>query len=80
MKHPSEYITEQFCGVHVMVVDPGSVIKDERSGQEMVVTDDSCVFKGNIAYCTKPVFEKIKARTTPRDSPTPPSGQPRTGG
>jgi len=45
-----------------MQVDAGTVIKDERSGKEFEVTDDTFVTKGNVAYCTEKIFEAIKRK------------------
>jgi hypothetical protein len=63
MKHPSEYTTVPFFGFHVMVVDAGTVIKDERTGQEATVDDEAAVFKGKMIYCTKPIYDGLAAHT-----------------
>ena len=60
MRHPSEYTTTPFHGLQIMVVDAGTVIKDERSGQEATITDSSYTIKGRLMYCTQPVFDKLK--------------------
>lgn len=52
MQHPSEYKPQTLGAFHIMVVDPGTVVKDEASGREETVTDGSAVFKGNLIYCT----------------------------
>lgn len=57
MKHPSEYHTTPFLGLHVMVVDTGTVIKDERTGDELTVDDDNAVNKGSVIYCTQPTYD-----------------------
>lgn len=41
----------------IIVVDPGTVIKDEASNREEVVTDGSVVVKGSRLYCT-PIMER----------------------
>jgi hypothetical protein len=61
MRHPSLYSTVPFGALRVMQVDPGTVIKDERSGQEITVTDDTVAFKGPVCFCTKKVFDALKA-------------------
>lgn len=54
--------TTPFFGCHVMVVDPGTVIKDESSGREETVDENSAVTKGNLIYCTKKTFDELKRR------------------
>jgi hypothetical protein len=46
--------------MHVMVVDAGTVIKDERTGSEIEVTDSSWATKGGVIYCTRAIFEALK--------------------
>lgn len=60
MRSPIHYSTVPFGGLRVMEVDDGTVIKDERSGKEFTVTDSETVFKGNVMFCTKKVFDRIK--------------------
>lgn len=62
MKHPSEYPVTAFGGIHVMVVDAGTVVKDERSGEEIEITDRTSASKGALLYCTQAVFDALKAR------------------
>ena len=45
-----------------MVVDAGTVIKDERSGEEVTVDDKTAARKGALVYCTKPVYDALKAQ------------------
>jgi len=59
--HPSSYSTIPFNGVHFMEVDPGTVIKDERSGESVTVEDDTAAFKGNVCFCTKKTLDAIRA-------------------
>lgn len=56
-------------GCHVIVVDAGTVIKDERTGREETVTENSAVTKGALIYCTQRIFDALKERC-----PTPPTG------
>lgn len=60
MTHPAFYKTVPFGALRVMQVDPGTVVKDERSGQEITVEDDTAAFKGNVMFCTKKVFDKLR--------------------
>ncbi len=60
MGHPAFYNTVPFNGLHVMQVDPGTVIKDERTGKEITVDDDTVAFKGGLMFCTKRIFERLK--------------------
>ena len=62
MQHPMDYTTTPFGACHVMVVDAGTTIKDERTGREETVTKDSAVTKGSMIYCTQSVFDQLKAR------------------
>ena len=62
MRHPSEYTTTPFMGVHVMEVDTGTVITDERTGKKLTVSDEETVFKGNVMFCTKKTFDALKAQ------------------
>jgi hypothetical protein len=63
MQNPLRYQTTPLNGMHVMVVDDGTKITDERTGEEVIVTDASAAAKGNVIYCTKPVFEALKKQT-----------------
>lgn len=62
MKHPSEYEATPFNGMHVMVVDAGTKVTDERSGQTIEITDSTSAAKGALLYCTQAVFDALKAR------------------
>lgn len=62
VKHPSRYATVPFNGLHVMVVDAGTAITDERSGQTIIVDDNSAARKGAVLYCTQTIFDALKAR------------------
>lgn len=62
MTHPAFYQTVPFNGLHVMEVDPGTVVTDERTGQKITVDDETMAVKGSVCFVTKKVFEAIKAR------------------
>lgn len=64
MKHPSEYATVPFAGMHVMVVDAGTKITNERTGEEITVNDSTVASNGAVIYCTQAVFDDLKSRTT----------------
>lgn len=49
-----------YAGVKFMVVEAGTTIKDERTGQTEEVTDKGGVFAGSTMYCTAKVYERIK--------------------
>lgn len=59
-RHPSEYTTTPFFGYRVMVVDNGTEITDERSGDSVTINDNTVAFKGRVLFCTQPIFEKIR--------------------
>lgn len=59
-KHPSEYFTEAFGSMHVMEVDAGTVVTDERTGDKITVNDETVAVKGRVMFCTKKVFDKLK--------------------
>lgn len=60
MKNPLYYTTTPWGGLKVMCVDIGTVIKDERTGQEVTVDDETMALKGNVAFVTEKVFRAIK--------------------
>ncbi|UIY28746.1 hypothetical protein LZK73_18645 [Neorhizobium galegae] len=60
MRNPAEYSTVPWNGLHVMEVDPGTVITDERTGKKFTVSDDEAVFKGRVMFCTKRIFDRLK--------------------
>ena len=62
MRHPKEYTTVPFNGVHVMAVDAGTVITDEKSGESITVQDDVCARKGPVIFCTQKVFDEWKRK------------------
>lgn len=62
MRSPADYFTVAFNGYHVMEVDPGTVVKDERTGDEITVNDETVAVKGRVMFCTKNIFESLKAR------------------
>jgi hypothetical protein len=47
-------------GLRVEVVEPGTQITDERTGQVEVVSDGVAVKADNTLYCTKAVYVRIK--------------------
>lgn len=60
MRSPSEYSTVPWNGLHVMEVDAGTVITDERTGKKFTVSDGETVFKGRVMFCTKRMFDWLK--------------------
>ena len=60
MKHPSEYTTVPIGAFHVMVVDAGTTIRDEATGQDETVDDGAVIFKGAVIYCTDLMFAGLK--------------------
>lgn len=63
MRHPSEYTTMPMGGLHVMQVDPGTVI--ERTGETITVDDETTAVKGRVVFCTEKVFEALKTQAAP---------------
>lgn len=48
--------------MHVMEVDAGTKITDERSGETITVDDETCAVKGRVIFCTKRTYDAFKAR------------------
>ena len=55
-------ITTSLDGLHFMVVESGTIIRDERSGEEAVITDTEAAKKGSVVYCTQAVFDSLKEK------------------
>lgn len=68
MRSPSEYSTVPFSGCHIMEVDAGTVITDERSGEKITVDDSTVAMKGNVMFCTAKVFERLKQEVPSRSA------------
>lgn len=66
MKHPSEYTTVPLLGVHVMPVDAGTTITDERTSEQITVDDETCAVKGSVIFCTQKTYDAIKASVKER--------------
>ena len=62
MKHPADYSTVPLLGLHVMAVDAGTVVTDERTDQKVTIDDNTSCRKGNVVFCTEKTFEALKAR------------------
>lgn len=62
MLHPSKYSTVPFNGLHVMVVEAGTSVKDGRTGEEVIVDDKTAARKGSVIYCTQAIFDALKAQ------------------
>ena len=62
MKHPSEYTTVRLGDVHVMVVDIGTKITNERTGEEVIIDDDTMARKGVMIWCTEAVFQELQSK------------------
>jgi hypothetical protein len=62
MENPLRYTTVPFAGMHVMVVDVGTKVTDERSGEEVVVDDHTAASKGAVIYCTQKIFDDLKQK------------------
>lgn len=50
-------------GIQIRLVEPGTVVGRDHKGVEMVVTDDSAVFNGNVAWVTPKTYEALKAKS-----------------
>lgn len=61
-RHPSEYSTVPLGSMHVMQVDVGTNVTDERSGETITVDDETIAVKGRVIFCTERQYEAIKAR------------------
>lgn len=62
MSHESAGIIN---GFHMFVVSAGSIVFDQASGRLITVDDDTIAVKGNVAWVTQPMFDRIKLATTP---------------
>lgn len=61
---PSNYTTVPFGAMHIMEVDPGTVITDERSGETITVDDQTVAVKGSVLWCTKKMVDRLKAEVS----------------
>lgn len=59
--HPAFYRTEPMGAMRVMAVDPGTVIKDERSGDSVTIDDQTFAVKGRVMWCTHTTAERLRA-------------------
>lgn len=59
--------TVPFNGMHIMVVEAGTKVKDERSGEEVVINDETAASKGPVIYCTQKTFDAMKEEVRNRD-------------
>jgi hypothetical protein len=50
--------------MHVMQVDGGTDIKDERTGEVITVDDNTCAVKGRVIFCTAKIYDALKAQGT----------------
>jgi hypothetical protein len=46
-------------GLRLHVVPAGTVVRDERTGQEETVGEGGAVKAGNVMYCTKAVYHRL---------------------
>jgi hypothetical protein len=60
MKHPSSYTTVSFLGLHIMVVEAGTKITNECSGETAIISDSEAAKKGSTIFCTQKVFDRMK--------------------
>ena len=60
MTHPAFYTTEPFGSMHVMAVDPGTVIKDERSGESVTIDEQTFAVKGRVIWCTHTTADRLR--------------------
>ena len=57
-----------FDGIIFEVVEPGTIITDEQSGEMLEVTDGSIVFKRDHAFVTKWMLDNIVKRCATSNS------------
>lgn len=50
-----------FGAVGLAVVEPGTTVCDDATGQCATVTETTVVFQGTKAFMTKATFEQVKA-------------------
>jgi hypothetical protein len=65
VRHPSEYTTVPLGSLHVMAVDVGTVITDERTGQKVTIDDNTHCRKGSVIFCTSKTFDALKTAASP---------------
>lgn len=49
-----------YSGVRVVVVDPGTVVGQDKDGVDMVVTDEAAVFRGGTVWLTQQTYDMMK--------------------
>ncbi len=54
------WMTTPLGTMHVMQVETGTSVKDERTGDEIIVDDNTCAIKGRVIFCTERVYENLK--------------------
>lgn len=50
---------KQFMGYTVRVVEPGTVIIDDRTGQQETVGEDGAVIAASRIYCCRAVYYRL---------------------
>jgi len=51
-----------FNGVTIKIVESGTVISQDREGNDMTVTDDTAVFNGPNAWVTQKTYDTLKSK------------------
>lgn len=51
-----------FGGVTMIVVESGTVVGQMPSGKDMVVTDDTAVYKGSNCWVTQKTYDAMKSK------------------
>lgn len=62
MRGPAFYATTPLGSMHVMQVDAGTSITDERSGETITVDDETFAVKGRVIFCTARIYEALKEK------------------
>jgi len=65
-----------FSGLELIQVEPGTVIKDDKTGAQYTVTDDMSVYHGTKMYMTQKVYEQLKAVIQEKDYGKDENGKP----
>lgn len=52
----------RFDGIEIRVVEPGTVITDERTGKAFTVTDSEVITASGFMWCTEKILGALKEK------------------
>lgn len=62
MKHPADFETIPCGAAHIVICEAGTTVRNDRTGEEILIDDDTFALKGSVIFCTQAVVDRMRIK------------------